>query len=67
MVSCMYAVFPHSLASHRRQYEKADSVYILFSAFKMFKMIEHCTDCEIRSLIGFLNARNVKPADIHHQ
>ena len=33
----------------------------------MFKMIERPADCEIRSVIRFLNARNVKPADIHRQ
>jgi histone-lysine N-methyltransferase SETMAR len=31
----------------------------------MFKMIERPADCEIRSVIRFLNARNVKLADIH--
>jgi hypothetical protein len=46
---------------------KADSVYVLLCAFKMFKMIEHPSDCEIQSVIHFLNARNVKPAEIHHQ
>jgi hypothetical protein len=46
---------------------KADSVYVLFCAFKMFKMIEQPADCEIQSAIRFLNARNVKPADIHCQ
>jgi hypothetical protein len=46
---------------------KADSVYVLFCAFKMFKMIMCPTDCEIWSVIHFLNARNVKPADIHHK
>ena len=30
-------------------------------------MIESPADCEIRSVIRFLNARNVKPADIHCQ
>jgi hypothetical protein len=30
-------------------------------------MIECPADCEIRSVIRFLNARNVKPADIHRQ
>jgi hypothetical protein len=38
-----------------------------FFAFKMFKMIERPADCKILSLIRFLNARNVKPADIHRQ
>jgi transposase len=33
----------------------------------MFKMVKHPTDCEIRSVIHFLNARNVKPADIRCQ
>jgi hypothetical protein len=46
---------------------KAGSVYVLFCVFKRFKMIEHPTDCEIWSVIHFLNARNVKPADIHRQ
>jgi hypothetical protein len=31
----------------------------------MFKTIERPADCEIRSVIRFLIARNVKPADIH--
>ncbi|KAJ4443809.1 hypothetical protein ANN_05590 [Periplaneta americana] len=30
-------------------------------------MIEHPADCEMRSVIRFLNARNIKPADIHRQ
>jgi hypothetical protein len=46
---------------------KADGVYVLFCAFEMFKMIERPADCEIRYDIRFLNARNVKPADIHRQ
>jgi len=33
----------------------------------MFKTIEGATDCEIRSVICFLNARNVLPSEIHHQ
>jgi hypothetical protein len=44
---------------------KADSVYVLFCTFKMFKIIEHLAECKIRSVIHFLNARNVKPPDIH--
>jgi hypothetical protein len=63
----MRAIFPHSLASHRRQYEKSDSVYVLFCAFKMFKVIERPANCEIRSVIRFLNAINMKPDDIRRQ
>jgi hypothetical protein len=33
----------------------------------MFKTTEWPADCGIRSVIRFLNARNVKPADIHRQ
>jgi len=33
----------------------------------MFKTIEGAVDCEIRSVISFLNARNVLPSEIHHQ
>jgi len=33
----------------------------------MFKTIEGAADCEIQSVIRFLNARNVLPSEIHHQ
>ena len=33
----------------------------------MFKTIEGATNCEIRSVISFLNTRNVLPSEIHHQ
>jgi len=33
----------------------------------MFKTIEGATNCEIRSVIRFLNARNVLPSESHHQ
>jgi len=33
----------------------------------MFKTIEGAADCEKRSVIRFLNARNVIPNEIHHQ
>ena len=33
----------------------------------MFKIVERPADSEIRSVVRFLNARNVKPADIHRQ
>jgi len=33
----------------------------------MFKTTEGTADCEIRSVIRFLNARNVLPSEIHHQ
>jgi len=33
----------------------------------MFKTIEGAADCEIRSVIRFMNARNVLPSEIHYQ
>ena len=33
----------------------------------MFKTIEGAANCEIRSVIRFLNGRNVLPSEIHHQ
>ena len=33
----------------------------------MFKTTEGTADCEIRSVIRFLNAMNVLPSEIHHQ
>jgi hypothetical protein len=33
----------------------------------MFKKTEKPTACEMRSVIRFLKARNMGPADIHHQ
>ena len=33
----------------------------------MFKTIEGSADCEIWSVIHFLNSRNVLPSEIHHQ
>jgi len=33
----------------------------------MFKTVEVAADCEIRSVIRFLNARNGLPSEIHHQ
>jgi len=39
----------------------------LFLALNTFKTIEGAADCEIRSVIRFLNARNVLPSEIHYQ
>jgi hypothetical protein len=33
----------------------------------MFKTIERPADCDIRSVIRFLNAMDVLPSEIHHQ
>ena len=33
----------------------------------MFKKIENPAACEMRSVIHFLNTKNMKPAETHHQ
>jgi len=42
-------------------------VYVCSYALNIFKTIEGAADCEMRSVIRFLNARNVLPSEIHHQ
>jgi hypothetical protein len=46
---------------------KAGIVHALFFAFKMFQDDQVPVDCQIRSVIHFLKARNMKSADIHCQ
>jgi len=45
----------------------SNSVYASCCVFIMFKKIENPTTCEMRSVIRFLNAKNMKPAEIHCQ
>ena len=42
-------------------------VYVCSCALNTFKTIEGAADCEIQSVIHFLNARNVLPNEILHQ
>ena len=44
-----------------------NSVYASCCVFIMFKKIEIPTACEMRSVIRFLNAKNMKPVEIHRQ
>ena len=41
--------------------------HILHVSGLRVKTIEGAAGCEIRSVIRFLNARNVLPSEIHHQ
>jgi hypothetical protein len=41
--------------------------YASSCVFTIFKKIEKLAACEIRPVIRFLNARNLKPTDIHRQ
>ena len=44
-----------------------NSVYASCCVFIMCKKIETPTTCEMRSVIRFLNTKNMKPAEIHRQ
>jgi len=44
-----------------------NSVYASCYVFIMFKKIENPAGCELRSVICFMNAKNMKPAEIHCQ
>jgi hypothetical protein len=46
---------------------QSNHVYAKSCVFKMFKKIEKPAAREMLSVIRFLNARNMKPADIHRQ
>ena len=59
--------FLYQLKKRRRRFVKFVLCLCLFLGLNMFKTIEGAADCEIRSVIRFLNARNVLPSEIHHQ
>jgi hypothetical protein len=46
---------------------QSNRVYALSCVFTIFKKFEKPAACEMRSVISFLNARNMKLADIHRQ
>jgi transposase len=59
----MRAEFVGPFGRHGRNFQ----IIALSCVFKMFKKIEKPAACEMRSVIRFLNARNMKPAYIHRQ
>jgi len=63
----IFSDFLYQLRSHRRHFVKFILCLYLFLALNVFKTIEGVADCEIRSVIRFLKARNVLPSEIHHQ
>ena len=67
MMVCMRAEFVESVARQGRDAicRHSNSVYASCSVFIMFKKIENPVACEMRSVIHFLNVKNMKPAEIH--
>jgi hypothetical protein len=59
--------FVGHLGRHGRHLQTTELVYTSFCVFTMFKKIEKPTTCEMSSVIRFLNAGNMKPADIYRQ
>jgi hypothetical protein len=48
-------------------YADNQTAFTLCTVFAMFKKFEKPAAYEMLSVIHFLNARNMKPADIHHK
>ena len=63
----MCSDFLYQLRSHRCHFVKFVLCLCLFLELNIFKTTERAVDCEIGSVIRFLNARNVLPSEIHHQ
>ena len=47
--------------------DEMDCVYVCLSVFKMSQLIKTPTNCEIRSVICYLNEKDLKVAEIHRQ
>jgi hypothetical protein len=56
-----------SLSRHGRKLQTFEQCLRIVLNFLMFKKIENPVACEMRSVIRFLNAKNIKPAGIHRQ
>jgi hypothetical protein len=50
---------------HGCNLQQSNHVYARSYGFKMVKKIEKSAACELQSVNRFLNARNMKPGDIH--
>jgi hypothetical protein len=56
-----------SLSRHGRKLQTFEQCLHIVLIFIMFKKIENPAACEMLSVIRFLNAKNMKPAEIHCQ
>jgi hypothetical protein len=62
----MRAEFVDSAARHGRDLQTfAQCLHIVLGV--LFKKIENPNACEMRSVIRLLNAKNMKPGEIHRQ
>jgi len=63
----MGAEFVDSVAKHGRNLQTFEHCLASFRVFLMFKKIENPAEYEMRSVIRFLNAKNMTPAEIHRK
>jgi hypothetical protein len=56
-----------SLSRHGRKLQTFEQSLRIVLFFLMFKKIENLAACEMPSVIRFLNAKNMKPAEIHRE
>jgi hypothetical protein len=56
-----------SLSRHGSKLQTFEQFLRIVLIFLMFKKIENLAAREMRSVIRFLNAKNMKPAEIHRQ
>jgi hypothetical protein len=59
------AEFLGPFGRHGRNLQPIEPRLRIVLCFQLFKKIEKPSTCEMRSVILFLCARNMKPADIH--
>ncbi|KAJ4425650.1 hypothetical protein ANN_27846 [Periplaneta americana] len=57
----------HSGYGPRNETHRKKSPLCILCYFKMNDVIDNPADCEVRSVIRFLNARHLKPAEIYRQ
>ena len=63
----MLAEFVASVARHGRNLQAFEQCLRIVLCVIMFKEIKNPTACELRSVIRFLNAKNMTPAENHRQ
>jgi hypothetical protein len=63
----MRAKFVGTFRRHGRNFQIIEPRLRIVLCVKLFKKIEKPAACEMRALIRFLNARNMKGADIYRQ
>jgi hypothetical protein len=67
MIVCMHVEFVGYLGRHGRHLQTSEPCFCIVLCVYNVQENREPTACEMQSVIHFLNARNMKPTDIHHQ